>query len=49
MSKRAVLEEDFELGRHAEVQTGLMRMGKCLGRPLAIVFDKLCCGNNPEW
>lgn len=47
MSTRAVLEGDRVEGI-AEVQTGLMRMGKRLVRPLVFVLGRLCCSNNPQ-
>lgn len=34
-------------GRHEEVQTGLLRLGKYMVKPLVIVFGKLCCSNKP--
>lgn len=47
VSKKIALEGDRIEEIH-RVQTGLMRMGKYLVRPVVIVFGKLCCSNNPQ-
>lgn len=47
MSKNVALEGD-RIEEIRSVQTGLMRMGKYLVRPVVIVFGKLCCSNNPQ-